>query len=87
MWCQLIVRIKAIKSIKKLLYFSSSYINLQFSDLCSKQWWQRLVWLHVVIVDCYKIRLVIICLVIDLAIELAIITRYCYYRSDFYKSD
>ena len=35
--CQLIVRLKAIKSIKKLLYFFSSYINLQSSNLCSSK--------------------------------------------------
>ena len=31
--CLLIVRLKAIKSIEKLLYFLSFYINLQSSDL------------------------------------------------------
>ena len=33
--CQLIIRLKAIKSIKKLLYFLSSYINYQSSNLCN----------------------------------------------------
>ena len=32
---QLVVRLKAIKSIKELLCFLSSYINLESSDLCS----------------------------------------------------
>ena len=37
-------------------------------------------------VDCYKIRLIVIGLAINLATKLVIETHYCFHRSDFHKS-
>ena len=78
------VRLKAIKYIKKLLYFLSFYINLLFFDFYSL----KLFLIGMIMIGVfdliaylswwiiYRISLVVFGLVIDLIIELAIKTCY-----------
>ena len=76
-----VVRIKAIKSIKKFLYFLSSYINLQLlQPQASKTSYQhnddRGIWFDcmLVMMDCYRMRLVVLALLLIFAIILLNLT-------------